>query len=110
MLRVAGIVSSDWVFAGAMVGADFARSFFGGDAAPSRAFVAVAPGVDADALAQRLTARMLTKGVDARTIRSEIDQGLHQQEGFFTLMQGYLALGLLVGVAGLGVVMVRAVR
>jgi putative ABC transport system permease protein len=29
---------------------------------------------------------------------------------FFRLMQGFLALGLLVGVTGLGVVMVRAVR
>jgi putative ABC transport system permease protein len=32
------------------------------------------------------------------------------QQQFFRLMQGYLALGLVVGVAGLGVVMVRAVR
>ena len=29
---------------------------------------------------------------------------------FFQLMQGFLALGLLVGITGLGVVMVRAVR
>ena len=29
---------------------------------------------------------------------------------FFRLMEGFLALGLLVGIAGLGVVMVRAVR
>jgi putative ABC transport system permease protein len=29
---------------------------------------------------------------------------------FFQLMQGYLALGLVVGIAGLGVIMVRAVR
>ncbi|MDQ3980454.1 MAG: FtsX-like permease family protein, partial [Actinomycetota bacterium] len=35
---------------------------------------------------------------------------LSQQQGFIRLMQGYLALGLLVGIAGLGVVMVRAVR
>jgi putative ABC transport system permease protein len=31
-------------------------------------------------------------------------------KAFFQLMQGFLALGLLVGVVGLGVVMVRAVR
>ena len=33
-----------------------------------------------------------------------------RQEGFFRLMEGYLGLGLLIGIAGLGVVMVRAVR
>ena len=32
------------------------------------------------------------------------------QSQFLTLIQGYVALGLLVGIAGLGVVMVRAVR
>ena len=35
---------------------------------------------------------------------------LSQQEGFFLLMQGFLSLGLVIGIAGLGVVMVRAVR
>ena len=33
----------------------------------------------------------------------------HQQQ-FFLLMRTYLALGLVVGVAGIGVIMVRAVR
>jgi putative ABC transport system permease protein len=33
-----------------------------------------------------------------------------QQQQFFRLMQGYLSLGLVVSVAGIGVVMVRAVR
>jgi putative ABC transport system permease protein len=32
------------------------------------------------------------------------------QTEFLTLIQGYVGLGLLVGIAGLGVVMVRAVR
>lgn len=34
----------------------------------------------------------------------------HQQNAFLTLLQAFLGMGLLVGVAGLGVVMVRAVR
>jgi putative ABC transport system permease protein len=36
--------------------------------------------------------------------------GYAANRSFFQLMQGFLALGLVVGVAGLGVVMVRAVR
>ncbi len=35
---------------------------------------------------------------------------LANQQQFFLLMRGYLALGLVVGVAGIGVIMVRAVR
>ena len=39
-----------------------------------------------------------------------IDAELAETNGFMRLMQGYLGLGLLIGIAGLGVVMVRAVR
>jgi putative ABC transport system permease protein len=48
--------------------------------------------------------------VEADAIATFIQGALEQQEGFLRLMQGYLALGLLVGIAGLGVVMVRSVR
>ncbi|HEX2064446.1 MAG TPA: FtsX-like permease family protein, partial [Acidimicrobiales bacterium] len=109
-LTVAGLVSSDWLFNGVMVGAPFARDFLGPEAVPSRHYVAVAPGLDADAVASRLTGRLLANGVEADAIDTFIQGALAQQEGFFRLMQGYLALGLLVGIAGLGVVMVRSVR
>ena len=35
---------------------------------------------------------------------------LSDQQQFFVLIRGYLALGLIVGIAGIGVIMVRAVR
>ena len=44
------------------------------------------------------------------TFRSLIEEFARANLQFLRLMQGYLALGLLVGIAGLGVVMVRAVR
>jgi putative ABC transport system permease protein len=39
-----------------------------------------------------------------------VEDNFAANRSFFQLMQGFLALGLLVGIAGLGVVMVRAVR
>ena len=39
-----------------------------------------------------------------------MEQNFSANRSFFRPMQGFLALGLLVGIAGLGVVMVRAVR
>jgi putative ABC transport system permease protein len=39
-----------------------------------------------------------------------VEQDFAANRSFFQLLQGFLALGLVVGVAGLGVVMVRAVR
>lgn len=109
-LTVAAMVTSDWVFNGVFVGAPFARDFMGPEAYASRYYAAVKDGVDADVAAQRLQGRLLENGVQADGFRTLIKGELEQQEGFFRLMEGYLGLGLLVGIAGLGVVMVRAVR
>jgi putative ABC transport system permease protein len=76
----------------------------------SRLFVGLKPGTNHDRAAQRLTGSLVEYGVKADTVGALVRLQLQQQQGFIRLMQGYLALGLLVGVAGLGVVMVRAVR
>ena len=109
-LTVAAMVTSDWVFNGVFVGAPFARDFLGSEVHASRYYAAVEPGIDPDVAAQRLQGRLLEHGVEADGFRTLIRGELEQQEGFFRLMEGYLGLGLLVGIAGLGVVMVRAVR
>jgi putative ABC transport system permease protein len=70
----------------------------------------VQDGADPDEVARRLTDDLVAHGVDARSFRAVVDEELSQQTGFFRLMQGFLSLGLLIGIAGLGVVMVRAVR
>ncbi len=69
-----------------------------------------APSVDDVALAAELQGRFLAAGVVATSIRQFVEQNLAASQSFFRLMQGFLALGLLVGIMGLGVVMVRAVR
>jgi ABC-type lipoprotein release transport system permease subunit len=43
-------------------------------------------------------------------MRHLVEQDFAANRSFFQLLQGFLALGLVVGVAGLGVVMIRAVR
>jgi len=83
------------------------RSAFGDRGAPSRAYVDVA---DADRFASRFEARFLDRGGRAQTIRSIVHDELSSEQQFFALIRGYLALGLIVGVAGIGVIMVRAVR
>jgi putative ABC transport system permease protein len=109
-LTVAGMVTSDWVFNGVFVGAPFARDFLGPEVYASRYYAALEPGLDPDVAAQRLQGRLLEHGVEADAFLTVIRSGLEQQQGFFRLMEGYLGLALLVGIAGLGVVMVRAVR
>jgi putative ABC transport system permease protein len=108
-LTVAGKMDSDFLFSGPFVGKQFLHSF-SVDVTPSRHYVAVKPGADPEVVAERLTADLITYGVDADTFENHISAELSQQKGFLSLMQGYLGLGLIIGIAGLGVVMVRAVR
>jgi putative ABC transport system permease protein len=109
-LTVAGLLTSDWLEQGVIGNAGMVRNFLAAGAVSNRHFVALDPGQDHDAAARRLTGELVQFGVKADSIGSLIRLRLQQQEGFIRLMQGYLALGLLVGIAGLGVVMVRAVR
>ena len=87
-----------------------ASAQFGTDAKLSSAFVKPAEGVSDQALAADLQGQYLPESLVATRIRHQVELGSAANRGFFQLMQGFLALGLLVGIAGLGVVMVRAVR
>ncbi|HWL65583.1 MAG TPA: FtsX-like permease family protein [Actinomycetota bacterium] len=61
-------------------------------------------------LAARIQGRFVANGADAGSFRAIVEEFQQISLQFLKLMQAYLALGLLVGIAGLGVVMVRAVR
>ncbi|MFB7616802.1 ABC transporter permease [Kitasatospora sp. NPDC056181] len=83
---------------------------FGADARTAGALVRTAPGVSPEALAGRLQGEYLPASLVASPIASDVHRLFAADTAFFKLMQGFLALGLLIGITGLGVVMVRAVR
>jgi len=72
-------------------------------------FFQIAPGVDATKLRARLESAFFTYGLQTVDIRAEISTQFDAAQRVLLLMQAYLALGLLVGVTGLGVITVRAV-
>jgi putative ABC transport system permease protein len=57
-----------------------------------------------------LQGRFVRNGVEAQSFRAIVEENQRISVQFLQLIQSYLALGLVVGVAGLGVVMIRAVR
>ena len=109
-LTVAGVMTSDFQLNGLLVGRSVVDGLLGARAVPNRSYVAVEAGADPADVARALNGQLVEEGVDARPFRSIVKDALAEQEGFFHLMQGFLSLGLLIGIAGLGVVMVRAVR
>lgn len=108
---VIGTLASDSTFAGGFISEESARDLFGERAVASRFYID-ASGSEADArsLGRALQGDFLANGVEADTFRELVDEQFSIQLQFFNLMQAYLALGLVVGIAGLGVVMVRSVR
>ncbi len=109
-LTIAALADSSFANAGAYVSQDSLIELYGPRATANRILVATAAGADPGEVAAELNATYLANGAEAETFRELVATNLASQTQFFRLMQGYLALGLVVGIAGLGVVMVRAVR
>ena len=65
---------------------------------------------DGEEVATAINDDLSRQGADARTFLSVASEEVAEQETFINLLQGYLALGLLIGILGLAVVLVRAVR
>jgi putative ABC transport system permease protein len=68
---------------------------------------------NSDAMAERtakdIESALLIKGVQAESIKAIIDENLAIQNGFLNLLQGFMGLGLFVGIAALGVISFRSV-
>jgi putative ABC transport system permease protein len=111
VLHVAAIGEDDALISnGAMYGLASARSLFGNELVPARAYLALAPGVDPERFAASLQGAYVVNGAEASSIKSLMQEAFSIWDAMFQLFQGYLGLGLVVGIAGLAVVMVRAVR
>ncbi len=109
-MTVAGILSQDWIFNGTLMSREVVDEIMGPLAVENRHYVSLVPEAEATAVATQFDGRLLENGTAASSFRDEIDKEMAENSGFFNLMRGYLGIGLVIGIAGLGVVMVRAVR
>ena len=72
--------------------------------------IGLRPDVDPDVFAAGAQAAFVANGAEAVSIPAIMDEGFTMTRQIFQLFQGYLAMGLIVGIAGTAVVMIRAVR
>ena len=108
--EIAGTIDNDFTFSGSYVSKESIVEMLGPRAAPSRFYIKVDDGADPSRVARLMQGELVANGFEADLIRSVVEDFQQANLQFFQLMQSYLALGLVVGIAGLGVVMVRAVR
>jgi putative ABC transport system permease protein len=82
---------------------------FGPRVLPTTYLLALRPGVDAAATATRLESTFLANGMQADSLKKLLDDAVSASLTFDRLIMGFMGLGLVVGVAALGVITARAV-
>jgi putative ABC transport system permease protein len=110
-VKVAAIGPPDYfINNGMLYGWRGASQLFGEHLVGSRHYLTLVPGTDPEVFAARLQSQFIGNGTEAESIPALMDEAFTMTNQIFRLFEGYLAMGLLVGIAGIAVVMVRAVR
>src|SRR5918994_7451041 len=72
-------------------------------------YVALRDAEQADTVAKAVEAALVASGVQGYSIRDELKDAQQQEAGFLYLIQGFMGLGLVVGIAAVGVIAFRSV-
>lgn len=77
----------------------------------TRIFMQMAPAASSSPadLARSIESALQSNGVQAASIQEQIEEQQASASSFFVMLQGFMGLGLLVGIAALGVISFRAV-
>jgi putative ABC transport system permease protein len=78
-------------------------------ARPTAYWFALRDGADPAAAAQAIESAFLANGVEAEALAETLDDSLAAQRTFNWIVEGFMGLGLVVGVAALGVISARSV-
>src|SRR5213594_1839452 len=104
-----GVISGSLFGGGGLIGArGLLKKSFGIESG-TLGFVTVAKGQDPVNVANLLKKNFIQLGMQTIVIQVAIEQGERIFLSFFGLFEGYLALGLVVGVAGVGIISIRSV-
>ena len=106
-VKLIGILYEQFV-PGLFVGWNTVQSAYHVDA-PSIFYVKVKAGADATAVAHEMDRAFIAYGMLALNLNNFVSQITDIITGVFNLLEAYLALGLIVGIAGLGVITMRNV-
>ena len=110
-LKVIGVLADTAPLAlqGITASQETLRASFGERVRPTVFYFDLAPGVDPRAEAQKLESAFLANGLEADALEELLEEAIATSWTFNRLIQGFMGLGLVVGVAALGVISARAV-
>lgn len=109
-LTIVGILEQALAFtSGLFADQGMVKATFDTSLAYTAYFFQLAPGVDPHVVRAELERVFFQYGLQTIDIREEIGVQFNTSQQVLTLMQAYLGIGLLVGIAGLAVITLRAV-
>jgi putative ABC transport system permease protein len=110
-LKVIGVLSdaTPQLMAGIWTSQRTLSRVFGNRVLPTTFLFALRPGVDEKATASKLESAFLANGLQADSVRKLLSDAVSASLTFDRLIIGFMGLGLIVGVAALGVITARAV-
>ena len=111
VLTVVGVLSdtSPEFMAGIWTSQATLAPVFGDRVLPTTQLFALQRGVDPAATAKKLESAFLAHGMQADSLKKLLDEAVSANLTFDRLIEGFMGLGLIVGVAALGVITARAV-
>jgi putative ABC transport system permease protein len=109
-LRVIGVMEDSAFFAPSVLTSKATLDDLAGSPIPAQSYqFKLADGVDAGATVKDLEKAFAENGLQAVAVEQEIRDGSATQGLFNNLLMGFMGLGLLVGIAALGVIAARSV-
>jgi putative ABC transport system permease protein len=95
-------------FSGIYVTEETYRSVYGAPAY-ERLYLRLAEGASAETVAGQIESALAFRGVEAEAVAAILERGTAEDAAFNRMFQAFMALGLVVGIAGLGVIAFRSV-
>ena len=110
-LTVIGVLSdrTPLMMAGLWTSQATLSAAFGNRVVPTVHLLALKPGVDSVGTAKTVESAFLANGMQADSLQKLLSDAVSASLTFDRLIEGFMALGLIVGVAALGVVSARSV-
>jgi putative ABC transport system permease protein len=109
-VKIIGIIAfgASSNFMGFQMGEESWRSVFG-DPGYAVHYLTLNPGADSDAVAKKIEAALVTRGAQADSLKKIAEENNALSRNFLYLMQAFMGLGLVVGIAAIGVIAFRTV-
>lgn len=108
-LRVIGVIDSEISTLNGLFTSQATLDAVYGETAMTSYYVALADEDRATEVAQDIEAALMVNGAQGVSIQDELKAQQQQEAGFLYLVQGFMALGLFVGIAAVGVIAYRSV-